>query len=358
MLTAQEKKTIQKYVDGKYYDKEKLIKYLTMHDVVGNEIFSYCDRREDNQDRNTYSSWLDDETGYTPLSVSVFVKRIPFYFYTRDLESTDIENMGTLHYILSAAIHRKEKGVCDIESVYTALEYMFYCLNLPLNRIFSYWINQTGQVSGDGFFQWNHYLHLCEELGRTDYFPDRFISAYNEVLEAAGMPPIIYEISEWGLGEAFFRNGTVIEFEGIFPCDLHGVPIMKWIGIKATNIKGVRCACEKSKHGRLWIDITPSTVIHVLNFYNDSNDTEDYWYQVYAGPKTMQFDYTILKERRKKLGFTQQEVADAVETTVRTYQKWEAGETTPDGHFLIRLLNWLDIPDIQNAIEYTALQEE
>ncbi len=71
----------------------------------------------------------------------------------------------------------------------------------------------------------------------------------------------------------------------------------------------------------------------------------------------MQFDYTILKERRKKLGFTQQEVADAVETTVRTYQKWESGETTPDGHFLIRLLNWLDIPDIQNTIEYKAISE-
>lgn len=85
-------------------------------------------------------------------------------------------------------------------------------------------------------------------------------------------------------------------------------------------------------------------------------DDDDYWYQVYAGPQTMQFDYSVLKEKRKKLGFTQQQVADAVETTVRTYQKWESGETTPDGHFLIRLLNWLDIPDIQNAIEYTTVQ--
>ena len=356
MLTAQEKKNVEKYVDEKYYDKEKLIKYLTMHDVVGNEVFSYCDRRED-QDHSTYSNWLDDENGYNPLSVSQFVKRVPFYFYTIDKERIDIENIGTLHHVLSAAVECQEKGVCDIESVYTALEYMFYSLNLPLNRIFSYWINQTRHVSGDGFFQWNHYLHLCEELGRTDFFPERFISAYNELLEAVGMPPIIYEISEWILGEPFFRNGTEIVFEGRFPCDSHGSPIMKWIGIKATNIKSVRCECKKSEPGRLWIEITPSTVIHVLNFYNDANDTEDYWYQVYAGPKTMQFDYTILKERRKKLGFTQQDVADAVETTVRTYQKWESGETTPDGHFLIRLLNWLDIPDIQNAIEYTTITE-
>ena len=71
----------------------------------------------------------------------------------------------------------------------------------------------------------------------------------------------------------------------------------------------------------------------------------------------MQFDYTILKLQRKKMGFTQQEVADAVETTARTYQKWESGETTPDGHFLIRLLNWLDISDIQDTIECTTITE-
>ena len=95
--------------------------------------------------------------------------------------------------------------------------------------------------------------------------------------------------------------------------------------------------------------------MHVLNFYNNPDETEDYWYQVYAGPLTMRFDYKILKEQRTKLGFSQQQVADAVETNVRTYQKWEHGETTPDGHFLIRLLNWLDISDIQSAIVYNGL---
>ena len=89
-----------------------------------------------------------------------------------------------------------------------------------------------------------------------------------------------------------------------------------------------------------------------MNFYNYSEDTEDYWYQVYAGPLTMEFDYKVLKEYRKRFDFTQQQVADAVGTTVRTYQKWESGETTPDGHFLLRLLNWLDISDIQDVTKY------
>ena len=121
------------------------------------------------------------------------------------------------------------------------------------------------------------------------------------------------------------------------------------------NVKSIKCNCKKSKSGNLTVEITPNTKVHVRNFYNNPDETENYWYQVYAGPLTMRFDYKILKEQRIKLGFSQQQVADAVETNVRTYQKWEHGETTPDGHFLIRLLNWLDISDIQSAIVYNGL---
>ena len=59
MLTAQEQKVIDQYVDETFYDKEKLLKYLNMHDVVGNEVFSYCDKHKGGNDRSTYSNWLD-----------------------------------------------------------------------------------------------------------------------------------------------------------------------------------------------------------------------------------------------------------------------------------------------------------
>ena len=132
---------------------------------------------------------------------------------------------------------------------------------------------------------------------------------------------------------------------------------MKWIGIKATNVSKCSCTCKKSKRGFLEVEISPKTVIHVLNFYNNTDDKKDEWYQVYAGPLTMCFDYTVLKDSRKKLGYSQEEVALAIDATVRTYQKWEAGETTPNGHYLIRLLNWLDIPDVQYAIQYNDCEE-
>ena len=79
------------------------------------------------------------------------------------------------------------------------------------------------------------------------------------------------------------------------------------------------------------------------------------WIQVYAGPQTMDFNYKVIKERRTELGYTQQQVADAVCANVRTYQKWESGETTPDGYYLLKILNWLDIPNINDVITYEVV---
>lgn len=79
----------------------------------------------------------------------------------------------------------------------------------------------------------------------------------------------------------------------------------------------------------LSLEITPKTVIYALNYYNSNEEDQDVWYQVYARPMTMRFDHYVLRERRKKLGYSQEDVALAIDTTVRTYQKWESGETTP-----------------------------
>ena len=66
----------------------------------------------------------------------------------------------------------------------------------------------------------------------------------------------------------------------------------------------------------------------------------------------MEFDYNALKEYRKARGFTQKEVADAIGANARTYQKWENNESTPDGHYLLRIMNWLQIEDVQSLIKY------
>ena len=171
------------------------------------------------------------------------------------------------------------------------------------------------------------------------------------MLEKHGLEPIIYEIGEIALGDVFWRRGTRIDFEGIFPCELNGTPIMRWIGLRVENAKSITCEVNKRSKGRLWVEITPDTIIQALNCYGN-DDEEDCWYQLYAGPQLMQFDYAYLKTCRERHGYTQQQVADAVGASIRTYQKWESGETTPDGHYLLRLLNWLDVYDVQHMVKY------
>ena len=125
MLTKKELGLIEQYVDEEFYDKEKLIKYLNIHDVVGNEVFSYCDRQKNGN--STYSSWLDYEKGYDPLPVSTFVNRTPFYFYAIDKKDLDVENIGTLHNLYSSSIGEDEDY--SNEKIYMALEYVFYSLD-------------------------------------------------------------------------------------------------------------------------------------------------------------------------------------------------------------------------------------
>lgn len=351
MLKETEVSSIVRYVDGDLFDRDKLISYLNLHTIVGNEIFSYCDKHAGRENSVSYSTWLDDEYGYKPLSIDTFVRRIPFYFYVNGRKRNRIGEIG--HFISGIIQDNKKDDDAVLEKLYQTLEYLFYEKKISLDDIFCYTVDQTHQVSQTHvLFQWAHYIDLCNEFGETNYLPDCFIASYNELLEKKGLPPIIYEISYIGVNEVFWRSGTTIEFEGVFPCDHNENPIMKWIGLRVKNAKEITCKQDKSSRGRLFVKITPYTTIHALNCYN-SDDDSDCWYQLYAGPQTMEFDYEVLKYNRIRLKYTQQEVADAVGAAVRTYQKWESGDTTPDGHYLLRLLNWLDIRDIQDGVRYT-----
>lgn len=356
MLQKPDIDIITKYVDEKYYDRAKLINYLEMHTMVGNEIFAYCDKNAGHgkYGPEAHSPMLDKKYGYTPLPVEAFIRRIPFYFYVED-GSFDL--MGNLGHLLTGGMSFifEEKHNKGLEDVYSSLEYMFYEKDIQLVDIFNYPIKQRNKENIlDVFFKWNHYLQLGDQLDPVPpALPECFIVGYNDVLEKSGLLPIMYELDMMLPGEYFWRDDSKITIEGVFPCDRNGQPILKWIGVKIKNAKSITCSQEEFGQisSRMKIELAPDTIIYGLNCYNN-DDEDDQWYQLYAGPQTMQFDHTVLKSRRNALRYTQQEVADAVGATVRTYQKWETGETTPDGHYLLRLMNWLDILSVQDIIRY------
>lgn len=381
-LTDMQIQIIEQYVNSEKFDVLKLVSYLEKHDVVKNDIFVKCKK---NKKWSIEENWcLKSGYGFEPISVDTFIKRIPFYFY----ESDEKKKWGGT---LSIYVRKEYAEFDSLEELYQGLEFLFYEQGLSLYEIFNYpldQINTPSEKTGIEAFseslarsqfiesgidtemfmkRWIHYLKLCDELKWNDKKPKRFITRYNEALEYLGLEPVIYYANRY-YNEWFFREGNFYTCFGHFPCDEKGEPIMKWIGIKVRNAKKITFDADKSRGGMLVIELAPNTSIHAVCKYIPTDDEEDilidvqedeeYWTQIYEGPLNMQFNHKALKEIRMDKGMTQIELASAVGASVRTYQKWEGGETTPDGHYLLRIMNWLNITDVQQLINYSDYKEK
>lgn len=319
---------------------EKLVDYLERHEIVGEEIFSYLGEK-----------YKDAKPcfEFKPIPKALFLKRLPFYFF----KSQEERNVGDLRqYVSGIHTHFKDEDFEEIsEKLYLTLEEMFYNYELDLETIFNYPIKQTGYCSRtDILFNWKHYLVLAEKIGINNKTPKHIIVDYNHMLEKAGLEPIIYETVEYGYwGSSYFgRSGNVLKFSGVFPCDKEGKPILRWIGLKIKNDKKTWLDVNEKLKGTLCVETTPFTSILGLNCWGCNDDGSDLWYPLYTGPQLMEFDYNQLKYYREREKLTQKQVAEAIGSTVRTYQKWESGATCPDCRYLLRLMNVLDIQTVQD----------
>lgn len=384
-LTNEQLLLIEKYIDGTLINKEDLIEYLEKHRTVKNDVFRKCAKRGKNVELGDedYCGLLDHPRAFSPVTREVFIRRIPFLFHCPTFGSGNKHRSGLWRIIPRLD---KDSNPEDLESLYCDLEFMYYKLHIDLESIFNYANEQVfrqikeknvkvkgiaptfpdyskdemfsapGEMTRNELFNmWRHYLRLCDKLGRIDYLPERFLTAYNYLLEEVGCDPIIYRpLVQYGV-EYFSRHGSEFVCKGNFPCDAKGRPIMRWTSIKVENAKSITFSGAMSRAGTLRIEIQPDTTIHLLgedNLYDEESAPDDEWHQIYAGPQNMEFNYKALKEFRVARGFTQKEVADAIGANIRTYQKWEGSSSTPDGHYLLRIMNWLQIDDVQDLIFY------
>lgn len=387
-LTDEQLAVIQRHTDGYRINRERLVSYLEKHKTIKNEVFSYCTTVSKKAwGSRGYCSFLDEEPMYSAVDRDTFIRRIPFYF-------TQIPYGGDKRSGLSKIIpinRKKPLLPTEYEEFYQDLEWMYYTLGLTLDSIFNYttdqmfapakpkeeqgylfsglsgsFLEERSMGSRECFSMWRHYLHLCQQLGWEDYLPERFITSYNQALEAAGLPPVIYRPLK-DYVTYFTRDENSYVCRGNFPCDKNGSPILKWTTIRVVNPVSVEFSAEKSRCGELRINLGPKTIIHARDFYTDDDSIDDevseedetleddeplMWRQIYAGPQTMEFNNKALKDYRIVRGMTQSEVAEAIGASVRTYQKWERGDSIPDGHYLLRLMNWLQIEDVQSLIKY------
>lgn len=138
MITAEQKQFISKHVDRECYDVERLTKYLSMHDIVGAEIFQYCEKEKPNG-RRTLSTYFEDDEAFVPMSVDIFIRRIPFLFYSsKPNKQEGLSSFGDILYVLSSHLDLALENGDHYEPVFIELEHLYYDLHLPLKKIFSY----------------------------------------------------------------------------------------------------------------------------------------------------------------------------------------------------------------------------
>lgn len=376
MLTTHQLQLIKDYVNPKYFDQDKLIYYLSNNEYIKHEVFAFVDNRFNEFDKNSrpyYCDRLDlhllrngKEYGmYRILHRDQFIKRIPFYFYYAEFESNDKINLikgkkknkitgqymfGTLRDIVP---YDHELSMDDVllEDWWQTLEMMFYEFKIPLEYIFNY-------KKREDFNEWFDYIKLCKEFNYQNYLPQNFTYHYNILLLKAGREPIIYtpDADPYSHADNFYKDAHKIVFSGNFPRDNEGNPIMEWIGIEVHNAKKIYCKTTGEYENvpsihpyreRFWelsyliIELTPETEIAQL--YPDKE-----WYYEYRGPALLSIKGEAIKYYRQLNKLTQKEIADSINTSIRTYQKWEAGQAVPDGNALIKLMQVLNVDKPQS----------
>lgn len=356
MITDEQEKFIRQFVKQDTFNTDKVISYLKLHDVVGEEIFEIAQKEDKYNGR-----LIERGHGYNPISTATFIKRIPFYFYTPDF---DKDILGDLSDLISAIYRLPNYNITDnelLEDFYTILEKMFYMREMGVLNIMSYAYKIChSHYKGELFFKWARYLDLCDKLHINNKYPKNFLFEANRIFEIAGETPDIYEPGYVGFNEPFIRNGNEIIIGGEFPYDENNEAALQWIGVWIENAAYVKVAdvygfedpkfIEKVLH----IGLTPKTKIYLPY----STDDKLIWDPIYFGPLVMEFDNSTLKKFRTRANLTQQNVANSIDVQLRTYQKWEKGEVKPDGYNLIRLMNFLCIDSVQDFLKNTPIEDD
>ncbi len=84
----------------------------------------------------------------------------------------------------------------------------------------------------------------------------------------------------------------------------------------------------------------------------------NYWRQIYAGSQVSEFTMKPLMAMREKLKLSQKEVAELADINLRSYQRMEAGNSTPDALNLIELMTLLGISGTESFIAHPEIEDD
>ena len=150
MITIEQENFIRKFIKKDTFNVEKIVSYLNLHDIVGEEIFEIAQKED-----NYYGRLVTRGYGYYPIDTEIFVRRVPFYFYTPNYDKDKFGDLSDIIRAINGIHSYKIEDNKVLDDLYTTLEKMFYVRGMSIPDIMSY-AHKIGETDSDGgfFFKW------------------------------------------------------------------------------------------------------------------------------------------------------------------------------------------------------------
>lgn len=365
-LTPEQELIVRRNVNPKFFNVDGILEYLKENDIINFDIFTK------NCTKKVSYSYL---RCFKPVSRDVFINRLEIYFYDlKDNRSSDmlLYFVNYLQYeklldedIYPGMPYQEDaifKAEYDLEPAYQLLDKIISIYKIPLEKGFSYLRDYFGdELEYKRVRQWVSYLELLDEPNETNVFPKNFYYSFNIEMQKKGQTPRLVMVSR--CAEPTFDKENkcqYVELSGYFPLDENEKLVEEWTAVWFEKIDGYELGTpgtiideedlfmfhDFDGEGMITIKVkvNPESRIFALKRRKGPDGfVHNYWVQVYAGSCVTKFSFKPISDRREELKLSQKEIADLADINVRSYQRMEAGESTPDALALISLMGILDI---------------
>ena len=351
---------IKQNISKEVFNIESIITYLENHDVITNEIFYELEMLNDYQ-KNQTKNYL---TYYRNINRETFIKRIPIYFYDYSPISKKCSiNDFFLSYFNGAKYDENMKEA--VERKMLMLENIIYYYGITLDQMLGYLYDQGGKdFLNYTFEKWYEYLEL---IGKTKehYFPNNVLTGLNYELKNKRGKEYIFSPE---IIRIEIHDDKAVKILGLFPTNSDGSIIFDWVGLWTENItkltsttRNEYCLVEskiklvKQKQpmmiNEVTIEVNTNSKIYVSKEQNIDGSIIPVWHDIYRGINRIEYDYKLISYYREKMRISQKDMSNDLNINLRTFQRFEAGETKPDAFDFIRIMKYLRIEDYEVFIK-------